>query len=121
MKPPSPPMIIFWLLMLAAPFVVTAVALFLLPPNITEIPMQVGFDEQINRMGAPSELWLLSFIMFLCNGLLALCYCANDFLFAHRLVNGVRKRSSALKVYVICAVSLVVIQAGCTAFLLSLI
>lgn len=121
MKLPSPPMIVFWLCMLVAPFVITAVALATLPPDTLEIPMQVGFDGHINRMAPPSDLWILSFTMFFCNGLLALCYCVNDLLFAHGLVNGVKRRSTALKAYAICAVFIIIVQAACTAFLLSLV
>lgn len=121
MKLPSPPMIVFWLCMLVAPLIVTAVALSTLPSDTLEIPMQVGFDGHVNRMAPPSDLWALSLCMSFCNGLMALCYCANDFLFAHGLVNGVKKRSTALKVYIICALFLVIVQAACTAFLLSLI
>ena len=44
MKAPSLPMAIFWMLAVAAPFVVTAVALAMLPPGTTEIPMHIGFD-----------------------------------------------------------------------------
>lgn len=121
MKLPSPPMIVFWLCMLVAPFIVTALALAALPPDTLEIPMQVGFDGHVNRMAPPSDLWTLSLCMSFCNGLMALCYCANDFLFAHGLVNGVKKRSTALKVYTICALFLVIVQAACTAFLLSLV
>lgn len=120
MRLPSPIMIVFWACMIVIPFVITAVALAMLPPDIVEIPMQVGFDGKVNRTAPPSELWLLSAIMAFCNALMALCYCANDYLFALGLVNGVKKKSSALKVYVICAVFLVIVQAFCTAFLFSL-
>lgn len=120
MRLPSPQMILFWICMIAAPFVVTVIALASLPPDISQIPMQVGFDGQVNRMAPPSDLWVLSFVMAGCNGLMALCYCANDLLWKLGLVNGVKRRSTALKVYTLSAVLLVVLQAACTAFLLSL-
>ncbi len=120
MRLPSPLIILFWICMIAAPFAVTAVALACLPPGISEIPMQVGFDGQVHRTAPPSDLWVLSFVMGGCNGLMALCYCANDFLWAHGLVNGVRRRSTALKIYAVLAIFLITLQAACTAFLISL-
>lgn len=60
MRLPSPVMIVFWVCMIIIPFVITAVALAILPPDVVEIPMQVGFDGSINRTAPPSELWALS-------------------------------------------------------------
>lgn len=120
MRLPSPIMIVFWVCMIIIPFVITAVALAMLPPDIVEIPMQVGFDGSINRTAPPSELWLLSAIMAFCNGLMALCYCANDVLWRCGLVNGAKNKESALKFYVGLAIFIVVLQAGCTMFLISL-
>lgn len=120
MKLPSPIMIAFWACMIIVPFAITAVALAMLPPDIVEIPMQVGFDGSINRTALPSELWLLSAIMAFCNALMALCYCANDALWRCGLVNGVKNKENALRFYVGLAIFIVVLQAGCTMLLISL-
>ncbi|MGI6106252.1 MAG: DUF1648 domain-containing protein [Raoultibacter sp.] len=120
MKLPSPPLILFWLFAIAAPFAVTAIVLYQLPPEVTEIPMQIGFDGEINRTGPPGELWILAIILSLCNFMMALAYCANDFLYASGLVHGVSK-NGALKVYVVVAMFLVAVHIGCTLSLISLI
>ena len=103
-------MIAFWIVAIAAPLAFCGLALATLPAGVSEIPMQIGFDGQVNRYGNPSELWLVASLMAGCNVLLALCYIFNDFLYAHGLVHGVSRRG-ALRVYVICAVVLVIIDA----------
>lgn len=117
-KPPSLPMAIFWVMAAAAPFVVTAVALMTLPPGTTEIPMHIGFDGSVD-MGSPSDLWLVAGGLAFCNIIFALSYGANDFLYDHGLVHGV-SRQEALKLYVACAIVLVVVQIAVTALLLSM-
>ena len=118
MKAPSLPMAIFWMLAVAAPFVVTAVALAMLPPGTTEIPMHIGFDGGVD-MGSPSDLWLIAGGLAFCNIIFALSYCANDFLYDHGLVSGV-SRQGALKLYVACAIVLTAAQIAVTALLLSM-
>ena len=111
-------MAIFWALTIAAPFSVTATALTLLPPGTTEIPMHIGFDSSVD-MGSPSDLWLVAGGLAFCNIVFALSYGANDFLYDHGLVHGA-SRQGALKLYVACAIVLVVVQIAITALLLSI-
>lgn len=118
MKPPQPRTIVFWIVAIVAPFIITAVGLAQLPGWITEIPMQVGFDGVVTRTGPPSELWVLSFIMAGCNIILAVSFFGNDFLYAQGLVHGVSK-AGALKLYVALAAFMVALQIGCIVFLIS--
>lgn len=118
MRPPSFPMAIFWVMTIAAPFVVTAVALATLPPGTTEIPMHIGFDSSVN-MGSPSDLWLVAGGLAFCNIVFAISYCANDLLYDHGLVHGV-SRQGALKLYAACAIVLIAVQIVITALLLSM-
>lgn len=117
-KAPSFPIAIFWALAVAAPFVVTAVALAMLPSGTTEIPMHISFDGSVD-MGSPSDLWLVAGGLAFCNIVFALSYCANDFLYDHGLVHGV-SRQGALKLYVACTIILVVMQISVTTLLLSM-
>ena len=117
-KAPSFPIAIFWMLAVAAPFVVTTVALTTLPPGTAEIPMYIGFDGSVD-MGSPSDLWLVAGGLAFCNIAFALSYCANDFLYDHGLVHGV-SRQGALKLYVACAIVLTAVQIAVTALLLSM-
>lgn len=112
-------MVVFWVVAIAAPFITCGLALATLPAGVTEMPMQVGFDGQINRYGSPSELWPVAALMAGCNLLLALCYVFNDFLYDHGFVHGV-SRKGALLTYVICAVALVAIDAFCNFLLVGL-
>lgn len=113
MRMPTPNMLVFWALAVAAPFVVFAIALSTLPPGTTEVPMHVAFDGSV-EMG----VWFVAAGLALCNALFAASYCANDFLYDHGLVHGV-SRKGALKVYVAFAAAVVVLQAALLAFMLS--
>lgn len=117
MRMPTPKMLVFWALAVAAPFVVSAIALSTLPPGTTEVPMHVALDGSM-EMGDPSGFWLVAAGLALCNVLFAASYCANDFLYDHGLVHGV-SRKGALKVYVAFAAAVVVLQAALLAFMLS--
>lgn len=119
MAVPRPFIVVFWAVVIAAPFAMCGLALATLPAGVTEIPIQVGFDGQVNRYGDPAELWAAAALMAGCNLLMALCYVFNDFLYDHGFVHGA-SRKGALRVYVICAVVLVVVDAFCDFLLVGL-
>lgn len=103
--------VVFWAIMVVAPLGLTAVTLAGLPVGTEQVPMQVGFDGQVNRWGAPNELWLFAGIMAGCNALLALCYRFNDALFAMGLVHGVKNPRNAKIGYGCVALFIVVVTA----------
>ncbi len=80
--------------------------------------MHIAFDGSV-EMGDPSGLWIVAAGLALCNAFFAASYCANDFLYDHGLVHGV-SRKGALKVYVVFAVVMVVLQAALLVFMLSI-
>ncbi len=110
--------VLFWAVMIVAPIALTAVGLAGLPAGTESIPLQVGFDGEVSRSGAPSELWVLGGIMAGCNALLGLCYRFNDVLYDHGLVHGV-SRKGALVAYSLCALFLVAVTVWAYWFLLS--
>ena len=117
MKAPYLPMAIFWMLAVAAPFVVTAIALAMLPPGTTGIPCILASMAASTWVSLPISGSSPAASPSATSS--ALSYCANDFLSDHGLVHGV-SRQGALKLYVACAIVLTAAQIAVTALLLSM-
>lgn len=109
---------IYWIAIVIAPFLISFLAITFIPAGAEQIPMQVGWDGEVNRWGSPSEMLIVGAIMSGCNLLLALCYLFNDFLYDHGLVHGVSKKG-ALAVYDVVGVVITVTTAWVCWFLLS--
>lgn len=110
--------VVFWILMIGAPALITICAIGALPPGTEQVPMQVGFNGEVNRWGTPSEFWLVGGIMSGVNLLLALSYRFCDALFAMGLVNGVKSPRSARIVLMVTACAMVLVTAWCFWFLM---
>ncbi len=121
MRIPSIPMIIFWIAAIVAPLAISAVAIGQIP-NVAEIPLHWNAAGNVDRWGTPEEaagtFWFLGGIMSSCNLLMALGYVFNDLLYNRGLVHGV-SRTGALKVYVACALFLVVTTASVALLIIS--
>lgn len=104
---------LYWALMIAAPLVMTLAVLITLPESVQQVPMQVGFDGEVNRWGSPSEFWLLGGIMAGCNLLLALCYRFYHALNAAGLVHGVSNPLTGRIILIVTACILVLVTGWC--------
>ena len=67
------------------PLIAAGIAFAVAPETL---PMQVGFDGEVNRYGDKIELLLVGGIMFACNVLVCVCYVFADKLDAMGLLNG---------------------------------
>lgn len=114
MRIPSIPMIVFWIVMVAAPLLVCAVVVGQVP-DVEQVPLHWNAAGEIDRWGSPDELtgicWFLGAVMAGSNLLMAVLYVFNDALYNSGLVHGV-SRSGALKLYAVLAVVLVVTTAA---------
>lgn len=105
--------VLYWVIMIVAPLLMTLVVLITLPENVQQVPMQVGFDGEVNRWGSPSEFWLLGGIMAGCNLLLALCYRFYHVLNAAGLVHGVNNPLTGRIILMVTAGLLVAVTGWC--------
>lgn len=103
----------YWIIMIVAPLIITAAVLLTLPEHVQQVPMQVGFDGEVNRWSSPSEFWLLGGIMAGCNLLLALCYRFYHALNAAGLVHGVSNPLAGRIILMVTAGILVAVTGWC--------
>lgn len=88
------PVTLFWIIAIAAPVTTAAIAAMQFPAG-TEIPLHWNSAGEIDRYGSPWTIAAVMVFASICNGLLALCYRFNDFLYDHGFVHGVRSKKSA--------------------------
>ena len=103
--------IVFWALMIVAPLAAAAIAVVCIP-DVAQVPLHRNISGEVNRWGSPSELagvyWILGGTMTAVNALMAVFFAFNDHICDMGLVHGV-SRMNALKIYVVCAIAMVVI------------
>lgn len=88
------PAALFWIIAIAAPVTTAAIAAMQFPAG-TEVPLHWNSAGEIDRYGSPWAIAAVMVFASICNGLLALCYRFNDFLYDHGFVHGVRSKKSA--------------------------
>lgn len=84
--------LVFWPIVIAAPFLATVVAAAQFPPGI-EIPMHWGPTGQVDRWGSPWEMLPASLIMSAANALMCVMYRCSDKLYDLGLVHGVSRKN----------------------------
>lgn len=100
--------VIFWVVAIAAPLAICAVATAQIP-DVAEIPLRWSTSGEVSQWGPPIKIkavfWFIGAVMSAGNAAMAACFALNDRLFDEGLINGDISRNGALKAYV--AVALV--------------
>lgn len=85
--------IVFWIVVVAAPFVASLLAVSIFPPN-ADVPLHWNTQGEIDGWGS-AWIWLpLSLIMVGTNLFAALCYAFSDVLYDRGLVHGVSRKNT---------------------------
>lgn len=90
MKPPRALMVLFWVVMVAAPTAATAIVATQFPAGV-EVPLHWNFAGEIDEWGSAWAMLPAGLIMSGCNVLLALSYHFSDKLYNMGLVHGVSR------------------------------
>lgn len=84
---------LFWLLAVAAPFLVCLIAIAQFPPGV-EVPLHWGASGQIDGWGSPWAMLPFSLIMCAANALMWVMYRYSDKMYDMGLVHGVSRKNT---------------------------
>lgn len=83
--------LVFWPVVIVAPFLATFIAAAQFPPGV-EAPLHWDFSGQVDGWGSPWMMLPVSLIMSAANALMRVMYCCSDKMYDIGLVHGVSRK-----------------------------